>query len=95
MSNTMKCVWSLGGVDGLFTELKQALSVDPMNGHIIELLNLALESNIACGSWEKVYPGGEEAFRGMMASLKNKLTKRVTEARPGDGNRTDECMSVG
>lgn len=82
-------------VDMAIVKYHEALSVDPMNGHIIELLNLALESNIACGSWEKVYPGGEEAFRGMMASLKNKLTKRVTEARPGDGNRTDECMSVG
>lgn len=82
-------------VDMAIVKYHEALSVDPMNGHIIELLNLALESNIACGSWDKVYPGGEEAFRGMMASLKNRLTKRVAEARPGDGQRTDECMNVG
>ncbi|KAL4062109.1 hypothetical protein V8B97DRAFT_2041620 [Scleroderma yunnanense] len=81
-------------VDMAIVKYHEALSVDPINGHLIELLNLALESNTACGAWEKVYPGGEEAFRGMMASLKNKFTKRATEARP-DGNPTEESMNLG
>ncbi|KAI6035689.1 cell division control protein 16 [Pisolithus marmoratus] len=82
-------------VDKAIVKYHEALSVDPINNHIIELLNLALESNIACGSWEKVYPGGEEAFRGMMASLKSKFTKKGDEARLGDGNRSEEAMNVG
>ncbi|KAG6330678.1 hypothetical protein ID866_8412 [Astraeus odoratus] len=81
-------------VDKAIVKYHEALSVDPINGHLVELLNLALESNIACGSWEKVYPGGEEAFRGMMASLKSKITKRAAEARPGDGNHVEEPMNV-
>ncbi|KAI6110197.1 hypothetical protein EDD16DRAFT_1486805 [Pisolithus croceorrhizus] len=82
-------------VDKAIVKYHEALSVDPINNHIIELLNLALESNIACGSWERVYPGGEEAFRAMMASLKNKFAKKGVEARQGDGNRSEEAMSVG
>ncbi|KAI6013046.1 hypothetical protein EDC04DRAFT_2609437 [Pisolithus marmoratus] len=82
-------------VDKAIVKYHEALSVDPINNHIIELLNLALESNITCGSWEKVYPGGEEAFRGMMASLKSKFTKKGDEARQGDGNRSEEAMNVG
>lgn len=82
-------------VDRAIVKYHEALSIDPINNHIIELLNLALESNIACGSWERVYPGGEEAFRDMMASLKNKFTKKGVEARPGDGNRSEEAMNVG
>jgi anaphase-promoting complex subunit 6 len=51
----------------------KALSIDPINGHLVELLNLALESDICCGSLDKVYPGGEEAFRSMMSSSKTKV----------------------
>lgn len=73
--------------------------MDPINGHLIELLNLALESNSACGSWEKVYPGGEEAFREMMVSLKNKLRehpRRAVEADPDDDpSRSEDSMNVG
>lgn len=73
--------------------------MDPINGHLIELLNLALESNSACGSWEKMYPGGEEAFREMMVSLKNKLRerpRRAAEANPNDDpSRSEDSMNVG
>lgn len=82
-------------VDKAIVKYHEALSIDPINNHIIELLNLALESNIACGSWERVYPGGEEAFRAMLASLKNKFGRKGVEAKQGDGNRSEEAMNVG
>lgn len=71
--------------------------MDPINGHLIELLNLALESNSACGSWEKMYPGGEEGFREMMVSLKNKFRVRsAAEANAdGDPSRSEDSMNVG
>ncbi|KAH7884628.1 hypothetical protein F5I97DRAFT_1938027 [Phlebopus sp. FC_14] len=90
----------LDDVDQAIVKYHEALSVDPINGHFIELLNLALESNIACGSWEKVYPGGEEAFRGMMASLKiryhegpKKAVGTRTDGAPRHGG--EESMNVG
>lgn len=67
--------------------------MDPINSHLIELLNLALESNSACGSWEKVYPGGMEAFRVMMVSLKNKLHPRRTTGSNDDAS--EDPMNVG
>lgn len=77
----------------------QALSVDPINGHLIELLNLALESNSTCNAWEKVFPGGEDAFREMMVSLKNKLRehpRRAAESNPDDDlTRSEDLMNVG
>lgn len=73
--------------------------MDPINGHLIELLNLALESSAACGSWEKMYRGGEEAFREMMVSLKNRLREhpgRAVEAHPNDNpSRSEDSMNVG
>jgi anaphase-promoting complex subunit 6 len=76
------------------TFITKALSIDPINGHLIELLNLALESDLCCGSLEKVYPGGEEAFRAMMVSLKTKVldtSKKPKVDKPGG----DVAMSVG
>ncbi|KAF9223525.1 TPR-like protein [Gyrodon lividus] len=88
----------LEDIDQAIVKYHEALSVDPINGHLIELLNLALESNAACGSWEKVYPGGEEAFRGMMASLKikfNEKPKKAGEARTDEPSRSEDSMNVG
>ncbi|KAH7920411.1 TPR-like protein [Leucogyrophana mollusca] len=93
----------LDEVDKAIEKYHEALSVDPINGHVIELLNLALESNIACGALDKIYPGGEEAFKRMMAKLKVKyhasghFQKRAEETKkvsvPRDG--TDEAMALG
>ncbi|KAG8213232.1 hypothetical protein J3R82DRAFT_11698 [Butyriboletus roseoflavus] len=85
----------LGDTDQAIVKYHEALSVDPINGHLIELLNLALESNSACGSWEKIYPGGEEAFREMMVSLKNKLRERPRRAADDDPSRSEDSMNVG
>jgi anaphase-promoting complex subunit 6 len=39
------------------------LSIDPINGHIIELLNLALESNTYLGViLPRSWPGGEKGY---------------------------------
>ncbi|KAF9234137.1 hypothetical protein BU15DRAFT_90109 [Melanogaster broomeanus] len=88
----------LEDIDQAIVKYHEALSVDPINGHLIELLNLALESNAACGSWKKVYPGGEEAFKGMMASLKVKFNARAGkpgEPRTGERSRSEDSMNVG
>ncbi|EGO24550.1 hypothetical protein SERLADRAFT_361562 [Serpula lacrymans var. lacrymans S7.9] len=53
----------------------EALSVDPINSHLIELLNLALESSIAREPMGRAYPGGEEAFTRMMTNLKEKYLR--------------------
>lgn len=84
----------LGEIDKAIIKYHEALSIDPINGHLIELLNLALESDLCCGSLEKVYPGGEEAFRAMMVSLKTKVldaSKKPKVDKPG----ADVAMSVG
>ncbi|KIJ66721.1 hypothetical protein HYDPIDRAFT_174107 [Hydnomerulius pinastri MD-312] len=88
----------LEDIDQAIVKYHEALSMDPINGHLIELLNLALESNASCGSWEKVYPGGEDAFREMMASLKIKFhekPKKAGEARANDPPRLEDSMNVG
>jgi anaphase-promoting complex subunit 6 len=56
------------------------LSVDPINGHVIELLNLALESDTV--KWQVgkgAFPGGSEAFDKTMLALRAKYTKHVKE----------------
>jgi anaphase-promoting complex subunit 6 len=72
----------------------KALSIDPINGHLIELLNLALESDICCGSLDKVYPGGEEAFRSMMSSLKTKVLDAFDKKPKTDKTGADVAMGV-
>lgn len=74
--------------------ISKALSIDPINGHLIELLNLALESDICCGSLDKVYPGGEEAFRTMMSSLKTKVLDAFDKKPKTDKTGTDVAMGL-
>jgi anaphase-promoting complex subunit 6 len=73
----------------------KALCIDPINGHLVELLNLALESDICCGSLDKIYPGGEEAFRSMMSSLKTKFLDALDKKPKMDkAGGADAAMSV-
>ena len=51
----------------------QTLSVDPINGHILELLNLALDSNGRAGPLgQKGLPGGEEEWSKKMREHRKK-----------------------
>jgi len=79
--------------------IPQALSVDPINGHVIELLNLALESDTV--KWQvgkEVFPGGSEAFEKTMLALRAKYTKYVKEEGKIDETAksgSDDEMVVG
>jgi anaphase-promoting complex subunit 6 len=57
----------------LTTLATQTLSIDPINGNIIELLNLALEDNIAAGIMgQKGVPGGDEEWSKKMREHRRK-----------------------
>jgi anaphase-promoting complex subunit 6 len=60
-------------VDGMDFTL-QALSIDPINPHMIELLNLALESSVSLHAFAPhAFPGGEQAFEKTMKNLRAKV----------------------
>ncbi|KAH7907018.1 hypothetical protein BJ138DRAFT_1015194 [Hygrophoropsis aurantiaca] len=78
----------LDQVDKAIEKYHEALSIDPINGLVIELLNLALDSNIACGSLDRIYPGGEEGFRAMMAKLKAKYHANLHHHKAKDKSKS-------
>ena len=74
---------------------QQALSVDPINGHVIELLNLALESDTA--KWhvgKHSFPGGEEAFEKAMVVLKAKYSQYAARDAGPEGGSGDGDVSI-
>jgi len=79
--------------------IPQALSVDPINGHVIELLNLALESDTV--KWKvgkDTFPGGSEAFEKTVLALKAKYTNYLKEeGKTGETAKSgfDDEMVVG
>ncbi|KZP25131.1 TPR-like protein [Athelia psychrophila] len=75
----------------------QALSVDPINGHVIELLNLALESDTA--KWHglrghSTFPGGDAALEKALVGLKAKYSQKGPEAGL-EGGVADGDVSIG
>lgn len=69
----------------------QTLSIDPINGHILELLNLALDSNAGAGPLgQKGIPGGEEEWSKQMREHRKK-GKAAEKARATVG---DDEMSM-
>jgi anaphase-promoting complex subunit 6 len=90
----------LNATDKAIIKYHEALSVDPINGHVIELLDLALKSDTA--KWpvrKEAFPGGGEAFEKTMLRLREKYSKFVKkgEGKSGDTARhkSDDEMSVG
>ena len=78
----------------------QALSVDPINGHVIELLNLALESNTSKGpAGLDRFPGGAQNFKELVLAARAKLKQGVAiqsaRSREQSGFRSDDEMNVG
>lgn len=76
----------------------QALSVDPINGHILELLNLALDSSLA------VSKSREDLFRSSVAMLNEKAARMAKATQVKDrsaieagpsGARDTDAMSMG
>ena len=69
----------------------QTLSIDPINGHILELLNLALESNALAGPLgQKGVPGGEEEWARKMREHR----KASKGKAPERGRMEDHAMSI-
>ncbi|KAI0701318.1 TPR-like protein [Cytidiella melzeri] len=71
-------------LDAAIVKYHETLSVDPINGHIIELLGLALENNIAAGIMgQKGIPGGDEEWSKKMREHRRK-GKAVAKAPVAD-----------
>lgn len=71
----------------------QALSVDPINGHVLELLNLALEASSNVDSFtKKALPsgGGTDWAKKMSEQRDKGRAKLVERAGPGD----DDTMGL-
>lgn len=63
----------------------QTLSIDPINGHILELLNLALESNSYAGPLgQRGLPGGDEEWERRMREHRKKGKAAERTARVED-----------
>ncbi len=74
-SDTTRCALQNGFTAARYTNLAccQTLSIDPINGHIIELLNSALQSNAAAGIMgQKGLPMGDEEWSKKMREHRNK-----------------------
>jgi hypothetical protein len=93
---------NFGDVSSYFLSC-QALSVDPINGHVLDLLNLALESSNAKGPRAADYPGGEVAFKKAIATLQQKyktvnlqsLKTKGKEPERLAGKSVEDEMTVG
>ncbi|KAF7973502.1 hypothetical protein HWV62_15008 [Athelia sp. TMB] len=85
----------LDATDKAIVKYHEALSVDPINGHVIELLNLALESDTA--KWhvgKHSFPGGEEAFEKAMVALKAKYSQYAARDANPEGGSGDGDVSI-
>lgn len=60
-------------LDNAIIKYHECLSVDPINGHVLELLNLALDTNSSVGLLgQKGLPGGEEEWTRKMREHRKK-----------------------
>lgn len=57
--------------------LAQALSIDPLNSHALDLLNLALEALADGPPFGGNVPGGEETWRKMMKEQAEAAAKKT------------------
>jgi hypothetical protein len=73
----------------------QALSLDPINPHMIELLNLALESSNSLHAFAPhAFPGGEQAFDKTMKNLRAKVGIMMQrDAEVGKGKQKERDMA--
>lgn len=63
----------------------QALSIDPINGYVLELLEMALEASADMGpfGW-KGPPGGEESWERQMREHRDKGKQIAKAMSPGE-----------
>jgi anaphase-promoting complex subunit 6 len=63
--------------------LAQALSIDPLNSHALDLLNLALEALADGPPFGGCVPGGEETWQKMMKEQAEAATKKTAANEKG------------
>ncbi|KAH9928423.1 TPR-like protein [Amylocystis lapponica] len=91
----------LGDIDAAIVKYHETLSVDPINGHVLELLDLALETSAESGAFGKRgLPGGEEDWTRKMREHRDKGKQVAGRAAIADTTgpsppMADEEMSVG
>lgn len=95
----------LGDVDAAILKFHEALSVDPTNGHVVEMLNIALEMNLDSDPKYSVYdnsfylPAAERErmkSRKMDSALKNvKANHPNTSWRDREVAEEEQDMSIG
>ncbi|KAF8807066.1 TPR-like protein [Phlegmacium glaucopus] len=67
----------MGNLDKAIVKYHEALSVDPINPHILELLNTALESSVTSPSHQV----NDAEFKQIVRSLKSKYTSRQDKGK--------------
>lgn len=73
----------------------QTLSVDSINGHVLELLDLALEARADLGPFgNKGVPGGEDLWAQKMREHRDRDKGKQVATRDFPSTRDDE-MSLG
>lgn len=92
---------SLSSTSVAITNVTQALSIDPLNAHALDLLNLALEAIADGPPFGGRVPGGEETWQKMMKEQAEAAAKKAvaTEknkkpAAPAAGSSTDMVQDV-
>ncbi|KAI8982735.1 TPR-like protein [Trametes punicea] len=84
----------LGNVEAAIVKYHEALSVDPINGYVLELLDLALESSADMGPFgtKGGPPGGEENWERKMREHRDKGKQVVRNGSDLTGE--DEMMTL-
>ncbi|KAF9036148.1 hypothetical protein BJ165DRAFT_1354578 [Panaeolus papilionaceus] len=86
----------MGDLDNAIVKYHEALSIDPINPHILELLNLALETSAT--SMERFSAFQEKVAKHgahLRPSGKGKEKATTTGPIPGDQSSTVEAMNIG
>jgi anaphase-promoting complex subunit 6 len=70
------------------------LSINPINGHIVELLNLALETSVSKLPRGTAFPGGEVAYKKTMATLQQKYKVVAQQVPKMKGRETERVPAI-
>ncbi|KAI0925830.1 hypothetical protein AcV5_008457 [Taiwanofungus camphoratus] len=85
----------LGDIEAAIVKYHETLSVDSINGHVLELLDLALETRADLGPFgNKGVPGGEDLWAQKMREHRDRDKGKQVATRDFPSTRDDE-MSLG
>ncbi|KAF8510783.1 hypothetical protein JB92DRAFT_2938245 [Gautieria morchelliformis] len=89
----------LNQIDQAIVRYHEALSIDPLNSHALDLLNLALEALADGPPFGGCVPGGEETWQKMMKEQAEATTKKTVakekEEKPAPPQNTTAGSSTG